>query len=246
VSAAPVATAPLLGVEEVSVTYGRVQAVRGASLAIAPGEALCVVGSNGAGKTSLVRAVAGFERISTGRIRWREEELAGVSVSKRIEKGIVYVPEGTQVFAGMTVLENLEVPLIATGRRRGAEAFERVFEIFPVLADRAKQDAGTLSGGENRMLAVARALVLEPALLIVDEPSLGLSPQATETLALALRALAEGGQAVLVAEQNLASANAVGGQACLMDRGEIRWRGADPDLAEVDVVRAAVLGQGLS
>jgi branched-chain amino acid transport system ATP-binding protein len=246
VSATPVATAPILAAEEVSVSYGRVQAVRGASLEIAPGEALCVVGPNGAGKTSLVRAIAGFERISGGHIRWRESEIAGLSVSRRIAKGIVYVPEGTQVFAGMTVLENLEVPLIATGRPRSAEAFAPVFEIFPVLSDRAKQDAGTLSGGENRMLAVARALVLEPELLIVDEPSLGLSPQATETLALALRALAEGGQTVLVAEQNLASANAVGGKACLMDRGEIRWRGADPDLAEVDVVRAAVLGQGLS
>jgi branched-chain amino acid transport system ATP-binding protein len=246
VSAAPVATAPILGVENVSVTYGRVQAVRGASLEIAPGEALCVVGSNGAGKTSLVRAVAGFERISGGKMSWRQEPLDGLSVSRRIAKGIVYVPEGTQVFAGMTVVENLEVPLIATGRPRSPELFERVYEIFPVLSARAKQDAGTLSGGENRMLAVARALVLEPELLIVDEPSLGLSPQATQTLALALRALAEKGQAVLVAEQNLASANAVGGKACLMDRGEIRWRGADPDLAEVDVVRAAVLGQGLS
>jgi branched-chain amino acid transport system ATP-binding protein len=246
VSATPVATAPILAAEEVSVSYGRVQAVRAASLEIAAGEALCVVGPNGAGKTSLVRAIAGFERISGGHIRWRENEIAGLSVSRRIAQGIVYVPEGTQVFAGMTVLENLEVPLIATGRPRSAEAFARVFEIFPVLSDRAKQDAGTLSGGENRMLAVARALVLEPELLIVDEPSLGLSPQATETLALALRALAEGGQTVLVAEQNLASANAVGGKACLMDRGEIRWRGADPDLAEVDVVRAAVLGQGLS
>jgi branched-chain amino acid transport system ATP-binding protein len=246
VSATPVAAAPILGVENLSVSYGRVQAVREASLEIAPGEALCVVGPNGAGKTSLVRAVAGFEKTSGGRIRWRSDELGGTSVSKRIEKGIVYVPEGTQVFAGMSVIENLEVPLIATGRPRAAEVFERVYEIFPVLSARAKQDAGTLSGGENRMLAVARALVLEPELLIVDEPSLGLSPQATETLALALRALAEGGQAVLVAEQNLASANAVGGKACLMDRGEIRWRGADPDLAEVDVVRAAVLGQGLS
>jgi branched-chain amino acid transport system ATP-binding protein len=246
VSATTVATAPILGVERISVTYGRVRAVREVSLEIAPGEALCVVGSNGAGKTSLVRAVAGFEKPSAGHILWRGEPLDGESVSKRIGKGIVYVPEGTQVFAGMSVFENLEVPLIATGRPRSAELFERVYEIFPVLSKRARQDAGTLSGGENRMLAVARALVLEPGLLIVDEPSLGLSPQATETLALALGALAGQGQAVLVAEQNLASANAVGGKACLMDRGEIRWRGAEPDLAEVDVVRAAVLGQGLT
>jgi branched-chain amino acid transport system ATP-binding protein len=246
VTVTPIATSAILSLEDVSVSYGRVQAVRGVSLAIAPSEALSVVGPNGAGKTSLLRAVAGFEKTGGGQLVWRGEQLGGLSVSKRIDRGIVYVPEGTQVFAGMTVAENLEVPLIATRRPRTPEVFERVFEIFPVLAERSKQDAGTLSGGENRMLAVARALVLEPQLLIVDEPSLGLSPQATESLALALRALAAGGQAVLVAEQNLASANAVGGKACLMDRGEIRWRGSDTDLAEVGVVRAAVLGQGLS
>ncbi|MDO8210122.1 ABC transporter ATP-binding protein [Conexibacter sp. CPCC 206217] len=236
----------VLALRDVCVAYGRVQAVRSVSLDVPAGRALCVVGPNGAGKTSLVRAVAGLERVSGGEVRWRGEPLGRQSVTKRIAAGIVYVPEGTQVFGGMTVEENLAVPLIATRRPIASDTFAKVYAAFPILERRATQDAGTLSGGENRMLAVARALVLEPGLLIVDEPSLGLSPQATATLAAALRALAEGGQTVLVSEQNLACATAVGGDACLMVRGEIRWRGPNADLAGVEPVRAAVLGQGLS
>jgi branched-chain amino acid transport system ATP-binding protein len=238
--------APLIAADGIVVTYGRMTAVRGVDLALAPGEALCLVGPNGAGKTSLANALAGLRQPSDGDVRWRGSSIRHRDLRWRIDHGIVYVPEGTQVFSSMTVAENLEVPLLAQRRAVQASSFDAVYQLFPVLRRRAEQTAGTLSGGENRMLAIARALVLEPRLLIVDEPSLGLSPQATETLASALRRLTELGQTTLVTEQNLACAAVVGGRAGLMVRGEIRWWGSADQLHEVEVVRHAVLGRGLS
>lgn len=244
---APVASGgPALGVEALEVRYGTVSAVRGVNLEIGDGESLCIVGANGAGKTSLLSALAGVQTSCAGVVRWHGEEIQRRDLRWRIGKGIVYIPEGTQVFASMSVEENLEVPLLAMGRRVGRNAFDAVFETFPILRSRAKQSAGTLSGGENRMLAIARALVLEPDLLLVDEPSLGLAPKATEHLGSTLRSLTERGQTTLVSEQNLVCASAVGGRAALMVRGEIRWWGSASELHDVEIVRNAVLGQGLS
>ena len=236
----------VLSVEGVQVRYGKVSAVRGVSLELADSESLCIVGANGAGKTSLLSAIAGVRICSAGVVRWCGEEIQRRDLRWRIGRGIVYIPEGTQVFASMSVEENLEVPLLAMHKRVARESFAAVYEMFPILRSRAKQSAGTLSGGENRMLAIARALVLEPALLLIDEPSLGLAPKATENLGLALRGLTERGQRTLISEQNLVCASSVGGRAALMVRGEIRWRGMGSELQEAEIVRNAVLGQGLS
>jgi branched-chain amino acid transport system ATP-binding protein len=239
------AHAPLLRIEELSAGHGPMLAVDRVELELGRGEAVGIVGANGAGKTTLLKVLGGVHPARAGRVLLEGRDITRRSPRQRALAGLVHVPEGAQSFAPLTVEENLEVPLLAVGRRPRADSFTAVYELFPVLGRRRAQQAGTLSGGELRMLALARGLVLGPKLLILDEPTLGLSPAAAHQLAEALRTLHEGGLALLVAEQNLAFAASTTARGLLMQRGRIEWSGTSEEISTAPVVGAAVLGRGL-
>ncbi len=236
---------PLLRVEQVAAGYGKVAAVSGASLEVAAGETVCVVGPNGAGKTTLMKVIGGVHPAAAGDVLFGGASITRWAPRARAQAGLVHVPEGAQSFAPLSVQENLEVPFLALDRPITQRSFEFVFELFPVLAARRKQRAGTLSGGELRMLSIARGLVLQPRVLVLDEPTLGLSAATAHHLLLALRQLHDRGLTVLVAEQNLAFAERVAGKAVLMERGGVKWAGPASEMRAAPEVRNAVLGQGL-
>jgi branched-chain amino acid transport system ATP-binding protein len=193
-------TAPLLTLDSLSVTYGGAPVVDAVSLAIAPGEVLALVGSNGAGKSSLMRAVIGLEPAASGRIVLDGTDITALPPERRARMGLGYVPEGRRVFPGMSVRDNLEVASFAPKPAR-SRLVERVFTLFPQLRTKSRDRAWQLSGGQQQMLAIGRALMGEPRLLLLDEPSMGLSPRLTSEVMATVRAIAAGGTAVLLAEQ---------------------------------------------
>jgi branched-chain amino acid transport system ATP-binding protein len=219
--------------------------VRGVSLTLDSAETICIVGPNGAGKTTLLKSISGLIKPRAGIVTWLRKPVTGRSAHFLAKAGFVHVPEGAGGFPSMTVRENLEVALLAVGRRASAEDFARVFQVFPAIETRVKQVAGTLSGGEQRMLAIARGLMVRPLALLVDEPSLGLSPVLTVRVAEALSQMKASGMAIVIAEQNLGLAEHFGGRAILMNRGEFLWSGPAADLRSAHAVQHAVLGVGL-
>ncbi len=232
--------AALLRVEGLSAGYGGALAVDGLSLAVAPGEAVALLGANGAGKSTLLRAVLGLVPATGGRVLLDGEDITGLAPERRVRRGLGYVPEGRRVFPGMSVRDNLEVasPL---GRARRAQDLERVFALFPALAGKAGERAWRLSGGQQQMLAVGRALMGRPRLLLLDEPSLGLSPKLAGEVFAAVRAVAGGGTAVLVAEQSAARALSVAGRVVLLRLGRVVHDGP-ADALPADALRDAFLG----
>ena len=213
-------TEPLLYVQGLTVFHGTIQAVEDAGFTIGTGEVVALIGANGAGKSSLLNALIGLSRRSQGEIRLAGKSLAGLASHRRARLGMGYVPEGRRAFAGMTAEENL---LVAS--REGASAragrLAEMYLLFPRLGERRQAPAWQLSGGEQQMLAIARALMSRPRLLLVDEPTLGLAPALAETVATALRDIAAGGAAVLLAEQNARTALAVCDRALAMRLGRI-------------------------
>ncbi|KFE60728.1 ABC transporter ATP-binding protein [Hyalangium minutum] len=235
---------PLLTVEDVKVHYGAIQALKGVSLSVGKGEVVALIGANGAGKTSTLRAVSGMLKPSGGKITLAGQNITGMKAHQLVPKGMAHAPEGRGIFPNLTVQENLD---LGAYLRRDTEAIaadqEKSFGLFPVLKERRKQMAGTLSGGEQQMLAIARALLSRPQLLLLDEPSLGLAPQVTETIFRTLRDVNATGMSILLVEQNAHLALSMAHYGYVLETGEVVMAGKGKALLESPEVRKAYLGE---
>ncbi len=233
----------MLAIEDLDLFYGDAQALDGVSLEVEEGAIVAIVGANGAGKTSLIRAVAGMNRPARGRIRFRGADIAGWPSHRVCNLGIGQVAEGRQVFPTLTVAENLDMGAMlprAWPRRAGNR--ERVFALFPALKERLAQPAGTLSGGEQQMLAVGRCLMGAPELVMFDEPSLGLAPALVHTVLAAIRDLNREGLTCVLVEQNVAVSLKLASRAYVLENGRITLTGSGAELLADDRVRQAYLG----
>lgn len=236
--------AALLTLDAVNVFYGAIHALRDVSIAVNRGEVVTLIGANGAGKSTTLRAISGLLAPRTGRIVFDGQDIAGMPAHLLVARGISMSPEGRGVFANLTVLENLEMGAYLV--RNGAqvrEDIERGFTLFPRLKERMKQRAGTLSGGEQQMLAIARALMSRPALLLLDEPSLGLAPIVCQTIFSTIGAIKAAGTTVLLVEQNANAALKHSDRAYVLETGGVILEGAAADVARDPRVREAYLGE---
>jgi branched-chain amino acid transport system ATP-binding protein len=235
--------APLLVLEDVRARYGAIEALKGVSLRVAAGEIVAVLGANGAGKTTALKTVAGLLPVASGTIRYAGKDLAALSTEDRVAAGVSLVPEGRAIFASMTVRENLELGAYSHRDRAAMkETLADVVALFPRLGERLGQDAGTLSGGEQQMLAIGRALMARPRLLLLDEPSLGIAPKLVQQIFAAIRAIAQGGVTIVLVEQNTRVALATSQRAYVLRTGEVAVEGRSAELAEDAEVKAAYLG----
>jgi branched-chain amino acid transport system ATP-binding protein len=227
----------------VSASYGSVPAIGDISIEVGEGEAVGLLGANGAGKSTTLRAISGLMRLTAGTITFLGTNIAALPPYKVAELGIAHVPEGRQVFPEMTVQENLEIgAYVPRAKADRGRTLELVFSIFPVLAERRRQLAGTMSGGEQQMLAVGRGLMLKPRLLMLDEPSLGLAPVMTDITFQKIQEIHAMGTAILLVEQNVARALTLVQRAYVLESGRIIMRGSSADLANNKQVQAAYLG----
>jgi len=239
---------PLLEVRDLAVTYRGLRGLDGVSLRVPAGGAVCLLGPNGAGKTTLLRAVSGLlafhgGRVSSGTIRYNGELVNGADPAGVVRSGIVQVLEGRRVFTDLTVEENLRSGASARrDRRRSSDLFDQVVELFPLIASRLHQRAGLLSGGEQQMLAIGRALMCDPQLLLLDEPSLGIAPIIVRSIGQALRRINEQGVGILLAEQSMTLALSIASYGYLIESGAIKISGPTGDLLADDEVRATYLG----
>jgi branched-chain amino acid transport system ATP-binding protein len=222
--------------------YGRVEVLRGVDLRVDAGEMVALLGSNGAGKSTLNKMVCGLCPAWGGRVRFDGKDLSGAHYRDVVKAGLIQVPEGRKVFPNLSVLENLELGSFTRARERRAANLEKVFGIFPRLRERSRQNAGTMSGGEQQMLAIGRGLMAEPVLLILDEPSLGLSPLLVEEMFTLIRQLRDGGLAVLLVEQNVGQSLEIADRAYVLENGSVRFSGLPQDLLGSDELRRAYLG----
>jgi branched-chain amino acid transport system ATP-binding protein len=233
----------MLRVDELDLFHGDAQALDGVSLEIAEGSIAAIVGANGAGKTSLIRAIAGMHRPSRGRIVFRGTDIAGWESYRVCNLGIGQVAEGRQIFPSLTVAENLDLgAMLPRGRARRAENLDRVLALFPVLAGRSAQAAGTLSGGEQQMLAIGRCLMGAPELVMFDEPSLGLAPAMVQNVLRTIRDLNREGLTCVLVEQNVALSLQLAAQAYVLENGRVTLAGRGAELLADDRVRQAYLG----
>ncbi len=237
-------SAPLLAVTDLTVTYGGIRAVDRISFSLQEGELVALIGANGAGKSSTLRAIAGIVPIAEGDVRLAGESLRTVPAHEIPRRGLVLVPEGRRVFGELSVLDNLYLGGYTRSPEERAAGLERVFALFPRLKERVNQAAGTLSGGEQQMLAIGRALMANPRVLLLDEPSLGLAPVVVEQVFDLLRRLHAEGVSMLLVEQNARMALAVADRAYVLQTGRIVMSGAAAELAASDEVRARYLGAG--
>jgi branched-chain amino acid transport system ATP-binding protein len=235
--------APLLEVRDLRVTYGHVEAVRGVSLAVEEGRIVTLIGPNGAGKTSLLSALAGLVRPAGGTVRLAGEDVTGLPAHRAVEAGLSLVPEGRAILGRMTVEENLRLAgELRRGRAEVQAAIEEQYRRFPVLGERRRSPAGALSGGQQQMLAFARALVARPRILLLDEPSMGLSPLLVRQVFELVQAIHREGATILLVEQNARLALSIADRAYVVERGKVVLEGAAGELAEDPRVRAAYLG----
>ena len=232
----------MLEIRALRAGYGRVEILRGIDLEVRPGEIVAVLGSNGVGKSTLNNNISGLFRPFGGSIRFKGEELAGRNSAEIVKMGVIHVPEGRRIFPNMTVRENLELGSIARGTARRKVTMERGVGIFPRLQERFTQHAGTLSGGEQQMLAIGRGLMSEPELLIMDEPSLGLSPRLVDEMFALVRQLNAGGQSILLMEQNAVQTLGVAHRAYVIENGAVAMQGAAADLVNDPALRKNYLG----
>ena len=233
----------MLEVRDLEVDYGAAPAVWGVSLDLAAGELVCVVGPNGAGKSTLINALAGLHRISAGRITMDGRDLTALPAHRYCSAGIAIVPEGRRLFTRMSVRENLEIgSYAAAARKERTRTLERVCTLFPAVRDKLDAPAGALSGGQQQMVAIGRALMAQPRLLLLDEPSLGLSPLITQALFGALRDVHASGTSVLLVEQNVAEALAIADRAYLLEEGRIVAEGTPEAVFDAPALRRAYLG----
>lgn len=235
----------LLEVRDLSVNYGHIQAIRDMSFDVPEGSIVSLIGANGAGKSTTLKTISGLRKIRAGSVVYDGQDLAKVSPDRRVQMGISQVPEGRGIFPGMTVRENLEMGAYVRQNRSTAALapdFERVLTLFPRLGERIKQPAGTLSGGEQQMLAIGRALMARPRVLLLDEPSMGLAPKLIQQIFSIIEEINAQGTTVLLVEQNAAQALKRAHHAYLLETGEIVRSGTGRELANDPAVRAAYLG----
>lgn len=238
----PQAPRPVLQVSDLRVAYGAIEAVHGISLEVREGEIVALLGANGAGKTSTLLAISGVVRPTSGEVRFQDRDLVSLPGHRIAALGVAHVPEGRRLFPRMTVRENIFMGTYAEKRDPSRPDLESVFELFPTLRDRLAQPAATLSGGEQQMVAIARALVSRPKLLLLDEPSMGLAPRLVKQIFDLLRTINENGLPILLVEQNARMALQLASRAYVLETGTIVLHGAASELAAEPRVQAAYLG----
>ncbi|HEX7948980.1 MAG TPA: ABC transporter ATP-binding protein [Candidatus Limnocylindrales bacterium] len=236
----------VLSVEHLSVFYGPVRGVEDVGLTVEEGEIVALLGANGAGKSTVLQAISGLVKPRTGRISFRGQSILGASAARRVKLGVVQVPEGRRIFASLSVRENLELGAYAFGLSATARRARvgEILELFPLLLPHVEKLAGMLSGGEQQLLAIARAMMARPTLLMVDEPSLGLAPQMIDSVYELLVDIAKGGTAVLLVEQNVTLALEITQRAFILQQGSLALSGTSADLVDDPRVIAAYLGGG--
>jgi branched-chain amino acid transport system ATP-binding protein len=222
--------------------YGRIPALKGIDLRIDSGELVALVGANGAGKTTLLRALSGVQRVSGGRVWFEGEDITGARPDRRVRLGIAQVPEGRQVFGPLSVEDNLLVGAYLRPRAESRRALGGVYDRFPALAERRRSPAGMLSGGQQQMLAIGRALMAAPRLLLLDEPSMGLAPRLVAEIFVAIRRLREAGTTIFLVDQNARAALAIADRGYVLETGRIVLAGAGAELAANAAVKQAYLG----
>ena len=232
----------ILKVENINVYYGAIHAIKGVSFHVDEGEIVTLIGANGAGKSTTLQTISGLLRSRTGSIEFCGEDISKLPPHKIVEKGLAQVPEGRRIFLQMSVQENLDMGAYPQSGAGVGEDIERVFEQFPRLKERRRQIAGTLSGGEQQMLAIGRALMSRPKLLMLDEPSMGLAPILVEQIFEIIQSLHKSGTTILLVEQNAQMALSVADRAYVMETGAISLSGTGRELAESDQVKKAYLG----
>ncbi|MFE2615336.1 ABC transporter ATP-binding protein [Micromonospora chalcea] len=233
----------LLEIEDVSLLYGRIQALHGISLTVDEGEIVALIGANGAGKSTTMRAISGIRPVASGRIKFAGEDITKLRADLRVRRGLCQAPEGRGIFPGMSVLENLDMGAYTRRDKAGiAQDLARVLDLFPRLAERRKQAGGTLSGGEQQMLAVGRALMSRPKLLLLDEPSMGLAPMLIQQIFTIITEINQQGTTILLVEQNAQQALARAHRAYVLETGRIVKTGSGTDLLHDPSVKEAYLG----
>jgi branched-chain amino acid transport system ATP-binding protein len=235
----------MLELDDVHVAYGRIQALRGITLRVEEGQIVALIGANGAGKTTTMRAISGILGLQSGTMRFEGDDLTAVRADLRVVRGISQVPEGRGIFPGMTVAENIDMGAYVRKDRRSpefAQDLERVYELFPRLAERRTQVGGTLSGGEQQMLAIGRALMARPRLLLLDEPSMGLAPQFIAQIFRVISEINAEGTTVLLVEQNATQALGLAHEAYVLETGEVTRSGTGAELLADPTIQDAYLG----
>jgi len=238
------ASPPVLEVRDLRVRYGAIEALRGINLAVGAGQVVALIGANGAGKSTTLRAISRMIPVAAGTVELQGEDVTRLASHQLVARGMAHAPEGRGIFLNLTVRENLELgAYLRTDRDEIVTDADKAYALFPILAERRDQVAGTLSGGEQQMLAVARALMSRPKLLLLDEPSLGLAPQVVEKIFSVLREVNEGGVALLLVEQNAHKALQLAHRAYVLETGQIVMSGTGQELLASPEVRKAYLGE---
>lgn len=233
----------MLKIEEINVFYGNIHALKDVSLEVNQGEIVTLIGANGAGKTTLLKTVSGLLKPKQGNIHFEGQSIVGMQAQAIVKKGISHVPEGRRVFANMTVEENLELGAFLRKDKKGVqEDFKNVYELFPRLYERRKQQSGTLSGGEQQMLAMGRALMARPKLLLLDEPSMGLAPLLVKTIFKIIEEINASGTTIMLVEQNANMALSVAHRAYVIETGRVVLKGTAEELRSSEEVKTAYLG----
>jgi branched-chain amino acid transport system ATP-binding protein len=234
----------LLEVEGLCVNYGRIEAIRDVSFSVEEGSVVTLIGANGAGKTTTMKTLSGLRKVRAGTVAFAGQDITHMASHARVPLGISQSPEGRRIFPGMAVVENLDMGAFARPDRKATRAadLERVFTLFPRLYERRDQTAGTMSGGEQQMLAIGRALMSRPKLLLLDEPSMGLAPKLIQQIFSIITDIREQGTTILLVEQNAAQALKIADRAYILETGEVVRVGSGDELAADDSVRAAYLG----
>ncbi len=233
----------MLKIDNINVYYGAIHAIKGISLEVDKGEIVTLIGANGAGKSTTLRTISGLLKPRTGKISFEDKIISGMPAHRIVECGVSQVPEGRRIFANMTVMENLELgAYIRKDKNAIQNDLKRVFKHFPRLAERKKQEAGTLSGGEQQMLAMGRALMSSPRLLLLDEPSMGLAPLLIKEIFAIIKDINEAGTTILLVEQNANMALSIANRAYVLETGKITLSGDAKELAASEEVRKAYLG----
>ena len=233
----------MLELQDLQVSYGGIRALKGVSIQVNEGEIVSLIGANGAGKSTTLRAISGLERAQSGKILYNGEDITGKPSKYMVQNGLILVPEGRLIFPDMTVLENLKIGAYLRNDRDVEADIQRMYSLFPRLKERAWQMAGTLSGGEQQMLAVGRALMSKPKLLMMDEPSLGLAPLVVKDIFSIIRTIRDSGVTVLLIEQNANAALKIADRGYVLETGRITLEGSGRGLLSNPAVRAAYLGK---
>ena len=236
----------LLEVKDLKVSYGKIEAIKGISLKVNKGEIVTLVGANGAGKTTLLKTISGILKPSSGVINFEGKDIQSIAPHNRVIEGLCQAPEGRGIFPGMTVLENLEMGKYSRPdwKNELKEDLDRIYTLFPRLKERQGQAGGTLSGGEQQMLSIGRALMSRPRLLLLDEPSMGLAPMFIQQIFNIIREIQTQGVSILLVEQNAAQALSCANRAYILETGNIVKEGAGKDLLNDDAIKKAYLGTG--